>query len=116
MRKPATPPNLRHMPLRAFHDRFGVNWEVWEAHSTLEERRKAADRRSHPRADGERRDATHTPTRKSLPSEGWLVFRSENARRRYIPIPPAWDRMRDDELEALMFVARLSGPRSRIPE
>ena len=105
------------MPLRAFHDRAGIQWEVWEAHAALEDRRAIGDRRDHPRTADDRRDSSSAPSGQAgTPGEGWLVFRSDHARKRYIPIPPAWDRMRDVELEALMNVARASGPRSRISE
>ena len=43
------------MPLRAFIDRSGVHWEVWEAHPTLVERRTPTDRRSVVRDEEPRR-------------------------------------------------------------
>ena len=105
------------MPLRAFNDRTGVHWEVWEAHATLEERRANSERREAPREVHDRR---HTPPgtsmRASERSEGWLVFRCDTARRRHQPIPRGWERMPADELEALMSTARPSGPRSRVVE
>ena len=102
------------MPLRSFNDGSGVHWEVWEAHAALEERRREADRRAEPRPLPDRRESPQA----SLPSqsEGWLVFRCDHARRRHIPIPPAWDKLRDEELEALMRSSRPSGPRSRVKE
>jgi hypothetical protein len=105
---------LRAMPLRSFQDAAGTRWEVWEAHATLEERRRDVDRRSEPRSVPDRRESAQPGFREQ--GEGWLVFRSEHARRRHIPIPPAWDKLRDAELEALMRNARPSGPRSRITE
>lgn len=67
-------------------------------------------------ADDRRGSLGEPQPRQGTPSEGWLVFRCDHARRRHIPIPNAWDRMRDDELEALMTVSRPSGPRSRVTE
>ena len=102
------------MPLRSFNDRSGTHWEVWEAHASLEERRREGDRRAEPREMPDRRESPQgDPPQKG---EGWLVFRSDNARRRHIPIPPAWDKLRDAELEELMRNSRPSGPRSRIRE
>ena len=103
------------MPLRSFNDRAGVHWEVWEAHAALEERRRKADRRAEPRPMPDRRRASAAPEQREK-TEGWLVFRSDHARRRHIPIPPSWDKLRDAELEALMGNARPSGPRSRVQE
>jgi hypothetical protein len=102
------------MPLRSFNDRSGIQWEVWEAHAALEERRREIDRRAVPRLLPDRRGSSQAgpPQR----SDGWLVFRSDTARRRHIPIPPAWDKLRDEELEALMGNSRPSGPRSRVKE
>jgi hypothetical protein len=102
------------MPLRSFNDRTGTHWEVWEAHAALEERRREADRRAVTRAMPDRRE----PSRESPQgqTEGWLVFRSDYARRRHIPIPPGWDKLRDEELEVLMGNSRPSGPRSRVTE
>lgn len=112
-----TPAILCGMPLRAFYDKLGVHWEVWEAHAALEERRSVADRRDQPRGAEDRRERSPAASARTSPvDEGWLVFRSDHARRRHIPIPPAWDRMRNDELEGLMTAARPSGPRSRISE
>ena len=103
------------MPLRSFHDRSGVHWEVWEAHAASEERRRReVDRRAEPRSMPDRRSSLDA--REQEASEGWLVFRCDTARRRHIPIPPAWDKLRDDQLEALMGNSRPSGPRSRVLE
>ncbi len=102
------------MPLRSFNDQSGVQWEVWEAHAALEERRRDDDRRAEPRGMADRRDVGSARTNDT--NEGWLVFRSDNARRRHIPIPLAWDKLRDEELEALMQNSRPSGPRSRVTE
>ena len=102
------------MPLRSFNDQAGTHWEVWEAHAALEERRREPDRRAEPRPTPDRRASTASGGQEQ--SEGWLVFRSDNARRRHIPIPPAWDALRDVELEALMRNSRPSGPRSRVKE
>jgi hypothetical protein len=102
------------MPLRSFRDRAGIHWEVWEAHAALEERRRDADRRAEPRPMPDRRDASQVPVQEA--SDGWLVFRCDHARRRHIPIPVAWDKLRDEELEALMRNSRPSGPRSRVTE
>ncbi len=52
----------------------------------------------------------------STESEGWLVFHSALERRRQRPIPPGWAALANVELEALMFRARPSGPRSRMLE
>jgi hypothetical protein len=102
------------MPLRSFTDQSGVHWEVWEAHAALEERRREADRRAVPRQVPDRRASTNAGMQEQ--NEGWLVFRSDHMRRRHIPIPPKWDKMRDAELEALMRSSRPSGPRSRVVE
>ena len=102
------------MPLRAFDDRSGVHWEVWEAHPTLMERRILTDRRSVVRGEETRRLNGSPPS--GAHGDGWLVFRSENQRRRQRPIPPAWDKLADAELVSLLTQSRPSGPRSRVIE
>jgi hypothetical protein len=62
-----------------------------------EERRDLEDRRG--RID----------LRANLPPEladGWLVFRSPHGRKRFWPIPPAWDRLPLAELRELCQQAR----------
>ena len=102
------------MPLRAFIDPSGVHWEVWEAHPTLVERRSPIDRRSVVRGEEKRR----LDDRPSIDADsgGWLVFRSENQRRRQRPIPPEWDKLADEELVSLLTQSRPSGQRSRVIE
>ena len=105
------------MPLRAFTDRAGVRWEVWEAHPRLVERRSTDDRLLAPRPAEDRRGAERRSSLRAEKGEdGWLVFHSERERRRQRPIPPGWDALADVELEALMSRARPSGPRSRLTE
>ena len=61
--------------------------EVWEAHPTLMERRNLTDRRGVVRGEETRRLNNGPPI--GAHGDGWLVFRSENQRRRQRPIPPA---------------------------
>lgn len=102
------------MPLRSFVDSSGVHWDVWEAHPRLEERRTLEERRSLDRVDEpSRRVDIRRTSPNDTESEGWLVFHSALERRRQRPIPPGWAALTDVKLEALMFRARPSGPRSR---
>lgn len=103
------------MLLRAFEDRDGTFWEVWEAHPVSAERRRLSDRREE-RRDGSSRRIADPAAAPPAPveEEGWLVFRSDRERRRQRPIPPAWDKLSDGDLRALLNGARPSGPRSRV--
>ena len=103
------------MQIRAFVDRDGTLWEVWEAHPTFAERRLVSDRRETLRPNGTRRVAAEPDEVLRPPlEEGWLVFRSDRERRRQRPIPPDWGKMSDGDLRGLLNVARPSGPRSRM--
>lgn len=55
------------MAYREFHDASGVRWEVWEAHPTLTERRRLADRRALLRPSPSRRTVVHSPFDYVLP-------------------------------------------------
>ena len=65
------------MTHRTFRDVTDLEWDVWEVHPTLTDRRLLADRRGVARSTKARR--TGTVTRASLPEKlhgGWLAFRS----------------------------------------
>lgn len=69
--------------MRQFRDAAGVEWQVYET-----DRSASAERgRDH-----------------LLPAEyrhGWLVFESENEKRRLAPVPPGWSEVSDEALAAL---------------
>ncbi len=105
------------MPLRSFKDASGVQWDVWEAHPRLQERRTTEERRLLPREDEfPRRAGNNRASPAVTENEGWLVFHSALERRRQRPVPPNWEKLSDAELEKLMQRARPSGPRSRLQE
>lgn len=87
------------MSLR-FTDAAGTQWDVWEAHPKLGERRALQDRRSNGRPTQERRVGARAPAQR-----GWLVFRSQGERRRLRDIPPNWFNFSDDGLNQLLASA-----------
>ncbi len=90
------------MAHRAFQDRLGRTWDVWEVRPTAIERRLNGDRRHHPRATPERRQRTEA--RVVVPndlSRGWLAFDAGSERRRLAPIPEDWLNLPDAQLEML---------------
>ena len=102
------------MHFRAFTAHDGRHWEVWEAHPRLAERRTHDERRLMARDTMVRRSHGTLPPEEA--SDGWLVFRTEGARRRQQPIPFEWEKLDSAALESLLDVSRPSGPRSRVTE
>ena len=104
------------MPVRSFRDASGVEWQVWEVHPSLAERRAHRDRRADRREVSDRR-RVQLP-RADLPEDlrqGWLAFRSAFERRRRTPIPPGWESLSDLELGRIVDRAeRLGAPRRLI--
>jgi hypothetical protein len=83
-----------------------VEWQVWEVHPTLAERRQSEERRQGERSTRERR-VRYQPraiTRADL-VHGWLAFKSAYERRRRAPIPPDWEHFSDEELSEILAVA-----------
>jgi hypothetical protein len=95
---------------REFQDPSGVQWEVWEVHPALLERRLRANETP---AEMDRR----TTARKRAPVAhelrfGWLVFEAGGAKRRLAPVPPGWERLDDAGLGELLARASVrDGPR-----
>lgn len=99
------------MAVRTFRDPSGVEWQVWEVHPTLAERRLTAERRVAGRSSSSDRRVRVAPraiTRADL-VHGWLAFRSAHERRRRAPIPPDWESMSDEELSEILRVAERAG-------
>lgn len=75
--------------MREFTDRDGCNWVVYSInHGVME-----------------------SGGRRYLPDEyqqGWLVFECGERKLRLAPVPAGWDGMSDDELRALLPLARPS--------
>jgi hypothetical protein len=84
---------------RAFRDSAGTLWEVWEVQPALLERRLLSelpvdiDRRTEP---GKR-----APVAEEL-RFGWLVFQSEESKRRLAPIPRDWETLDGSGLIGLL--------------
>jgi hypothetical protein len=103
------------MAYRTFRDAAGAEWQVWEVHPTLAERRVLRERRTAARGAPERRtrNEPRTGVRHDL-RYGWLAFRSRAERRRRAPIPPGWESFADDELRTVLDRAeRIEEPRRR---
>ena len=101
-----TDQHLWHMSHRTFTDERGQNWEVWEVHPEVVERRLNDERRSAPRPTPDRRQ--HIDIRFRMSPElraGWLAFQSGHERRRLAPIPTGWERSTDEELVRLAHTA-----------
>lgn len=98
------------MPYRTFADDQGTSWEIWDVRPERVERRDTDRRvdRTVPWMGPERRVADdhrqqrETRIRLTYPlSEGWLVFKSDDEKRRLAPIPPRWESLRGQELREL---------------
>lgn len=79
------------MSLREFRDRAGVEWRAWDI----------TPERMHPATMREMFLGRHVDFQ-----EGWIVFESATERRRLAPYPIHWADMSEDELEALLHVAK----------
>lgn len=101
--------------IRRLTDDRGVDWEVWEAHPRLLDRRRARERRTHARAGSP--DRRHLDTADHHPladSAGWLVFKSAREERRRTPIPIGWEGMTPDQLLRVLHGSRNTGPYPRV--
>jgi len=88
------------MASRTFTDASGVEWLVWEV--TPGQHTRPARR-----------------TVSALPDEladGWLCFESNAGKRRFYPVPPAWEALPDDKLEVLCRAAVPAGVAPTLPE
>jgi hypothetical protein len=95
------------MSYREFQDQTGVRWEVWEVQPALLERRLRGDETP---IDLDRR----TTSRKRAPVAhelrfGWLVFESDDAKRRLAPVPAGWHKLDDAGLSGLLDHALVMG-------
>lgn len=95
------------MPYRTFADEQGRSWEIWDVRPErverrgLERREGAANPWTGPerRVADDRRQERESRVRLTHPlSEGWLVFKSDDEKRRLAPIPPHWESLRGREL------------------
>lgn len=98
------------MPYRTFADEQGKSWEIWDVRPARLERRgvERRDGEARPwtgperRVADERRQERQVRMRLDYPlSEGWLVFRSDEEKRRLAPIPSNWESLRGAELREL---------------
>lgn len=104
------------MPYRTFADDQGKSWEVWDVRPGRVERRGEERRaeRPEPWAGTDRRVSSD---RRQLPelrvrltgalAAGWLVFKSDDEKRRLAPIPPDWESFRGQDLRALWSKAHI---------
>lgn len=106
------------MAHRIFTDSDNVTWLVLAVYPNVDERRSERERRRqdlpvHPdrRQERERRALV----RRGM-EQGWLVFKTDNGRRRLAPIVDGWDQFSDAELDRLCRRAttarRLNDPRN----
>lgn len=93
---------------RKFADENGVWWQVWDVLPDEADRRLGERRKVHtPPENVEQRtllDRRRSAFRATVPADlvnGWLAFQSVSHKRRYWPIPPAWEDLPDAELRAL---------------
>jgi hypothetical protein len=82
------------MPKRRFIDPRGNPWEVWDVH--------ANDIPGNQIADAHARDEFLVAIGLA---DGWLCFQSGSDRRRFAPIPPAWDELPDGVLRVMLDVS-----------
>ena len=111
---------------RSFTDSKGIEWNVWDVMPQWTERRSGEERRrgdDDPSIDPpvlerrrvpDRRGGTTEGSRIRIPeglSRGWLAFESDHDKRRFAPIPMAWEELSDGELEALCRQATQAPPK-----
>ncbi len=105
------------MPYRTFADDQGKSWEIWEVRPTSVERRGTDRREINPvlwagierRLEGNRRQKLGARLEPSHPlAHGWLVFKSEDEKRRLAPIPPDWESCHGRELRELWERAQVT--------
>lgn len=110
------------MPYRTFADETGRSWEIWDVRPERIERRGGERRSERPtpwtglerRVADDRRRQREVRMRLDYPlSEGWLVFKSDEEKRRLSPIPANWESMRAPDLRALWARAEVIGTRIR---
>jgi len=105
------------MAYRTFVDYAGTSWNVWDVLPAQAERRDGERRHVNVElAGGEGADRRGVEDRRveggfraQLPPElvnGWVVFQSASAKRRYWPIPPGWENLSIGELSDLCELAR----------
>lgn len=107
------------MPYRTFADEQGKSWDIWDVRPERVERRGADRRGESPtlwtgierRGASDRRQRAEMRMRLEYPlSEGWLVFQSEDQKRRLAPIPSSWESCRGSELRELWEKAEVISP------
>ena len=76
------------MGLREFRDSDGVVWQVWTVTADVLDKRTAAE--------DYMRDW----------QDGWLCFEHSGARKRLAQFPPDWEKMGDEQLQALLDQAQ----------
>lgn len=106
------------MTYRSFRDASDIEWQVWEVHPSLPERRLLRqDRRQRERPERNRReiDLPRAAVRDDLRS-GWLAFRSRFERRRRAPIPAHWEQLTDEALSEVLELAEPAGRHRRLIE
>lgn len=109
------------MPYRTFADEQGRSWEIWDVRPERIERRGTERRQERPtpwtgpeRRVSDRRRKREARMRLTYPlSEGWLVFKSDEEKRRLTPIPANWDSLRGQGLRALWEQAEVIETRKR---
>jgi hypothetical protein len=105
------------MALREFRDSDGIDWQVWEVIPQSVERRKLRDRRIAPRDANDRRIRHEARLRLSDgESDGWIVFESQNQKRRLRPIPHDWFKATGTALESMCVRADHARPTRRLIE
>lgn len=106
------------MPYRTFADGAGRSWEIWDVRPGRIERRGGERRQERPtpwmgldrRVARDRRQKREVRMSLTYPfSEGWLVFKSDEEKRRLSPIPADWETCRGQDLLALWEQAEVIG-------
>lgn len=100
------------MAHRVFTDASSVSWLVLAVYPHVEERRTERNRRQQDLPiDPDKRSHVERRQRVRRDMErGWLVFKSDDGRRRLAPIVDGWDTFSDEELNQL---CRLATPARR---
>lgn len=95
------------MAHRIFTDVDCVTWLVLAVYPNAEERRLERDRRREdlPVYPDRRRKIDRRQRVRREMEHGWLVFKTDNGRRRLTPIVDGWDSCSEEELERLCQLA-----------
>ena len=100
--------------MRSLKDPEGVEWQIWrvapDPRGHLERRRAERRRGPDPNYRGEERRKSDDRRSGGSLQEGWLVFQSDQEKRRLMPAPDDWEMCDEERLRMMLRAARPARP------